>query len=132
MSIRADIPLQQFMPFNPVWVAGAGDILNVPDYDLYMHETALYGSDDFGVPGQVLVGVVQHVTLSPGVDRWMIDGLDETFLTKAEAMMFLQSLEFKREEEDMRQHYGEYMRIYHTVLREVLDGQAVSYEPAIG
>ena len=118
-----DIPLRQTMLFNPIWVAGL-------EGEDYFHRIDLFGNDVFGTPG-IMVGTVYSVQVSPGVIRWKIGGLDEYFITKAEAMMFLQGLEHEREERIMRQHYAEYMRKYHIVLGQMLNKQAPTYQPAV-
>ena len=129
ISPLPDIPLRQFMPFNPVWVAGIGDILHASQENYFNH-IELIGNDVFSNPG-IVVGTVYSVQVSPGVLMWRIHGLNEQFATKVDAMIFLQGLEHEREEREMKRHYTEYMRRYHVVLGQALARQAMTYQPAI-
>ena len=59
------------------------------------------------------------------------DSLGFLYHTKAEAMVDLQYVDFRREQRIMNIHYGQYMTIYHTVIQMMLQGLAPGWKPVV-
>jgi hypothetical protein len=142
------------MPFSPVWIAGTGnndnwynhiDMWNIRPPDFlpafrWLRELSRI-EDQLKTPGLTLSH--QRTLRARHRDlRRSLTGFWEhvgrifripggPYGTKVEAMANLQHLDFQREQSIMREHYRQYMNIFHRVMWQMLQNQAPQWSPVI-